>query len=138
LNLNIFVLYKINVARYASPSDLSKVNFKFFAKTQTLELDGGSIMMWPSKCKIQPKFSLYVFCCKLPIICFPLFYLLHATALLCYLSNFTGRTSGHCLFTRRAATFSDPPHFPLSVVHLTTLFSIPIYFSVSIRWCLMR
>jgi hypothetical protein len=56
LNLNIVVLYKIHVARYASPSDLPKCNFEFFAKSQPLELDGGFIMMWPSKSKFSSKF----------------------------------------------------------------------------------
>jgi len=40
LNLNTVVLYKIHVARYGSRADLPIVDFKFFAKTQLLELDG--------------------------------------------------------------------------------------------------
>jgi hypothetical protein len=57
LNLNIVVLYKIPVARHASPADLPIVDFNyfFFAKTQLLELEGAFIMMCPSKYKIQPK-----------------------------------------------------------------------------------
>ena len=120
-NLNIVVLYNIYVARYASRSDLPKVNFKFFAKIHPLELDKGFIVMWPSKYKIQPQIFVVLL----------LLLLLQTPNSILSISLLSSRNSFTLLpvylywederalpLYPQSSNFFRSPHFPLSVVHL--------------------
>jgi hypothetical protein len=132
LNLNIADLYKIHIAQCASSADLPKVNLNFFAKTHPLELDGGFIMMWASKYKIQPKSSLYSLCCKIPIAYFP-FFLPSSRNSFSLLPVYLYRKDERVLsLYPQSSNIFWSPHFPLSILHLTALHSILLYFSLTL------